>query len=45
VIDYIRNQREHHAWGTTHERLEWITQDEAPKAAQAIGSEKGRERP
>ncbi|MCI0333308.1 MAG: IS200/IS605 family transposase [Planctomycetes bacterium] len=36
VIDYIRNQREHHARGTTHERLEWITQEEsAVEVAQA----------
>ncbi|HVT28128.1 MAG TPA: IS200/IS605 family transposase [Lacipirellulaceae bacterium] len=28
VVDYIRNQREHHVRGTTHERLERITQDE-----------------
>lgn len=27
VIEYVRNQREHHARGTTHERLERITQD------------------
>lgn len=26
VREYIRNQREHHALGTTHERLERITQ-------------------
>jgi REP element-mobilizing transposase RayT len=30
VIDYVRNQREHHARGTVHERLERIDQDEAP---------------
>ncbi len=29
VRDYIRNQKEHHANGTTHERLERITFDEA----------------
>jgi putative transposase len=29
VIDYIRSQREHHSRGTTHERLERITQEEA----------------
>jgi putative transposase len=28
VVEYVRNQREHHASGTTHERLERITQDE-----------------
>ncbi len=26
VVEYIRNQREHHASGSTHERLERITQ-------------------
>ncbi len=28
VVDYIRNQREHHAQGSIHDRLERITQDE-----------------
>jgi putative transposase len=28
VVEYVRNQREHHARGTTHERLERITQDD-----------------
>lgn len=28
VIEYVRNQREHHARGTTHERLERWMQDE-----------------
>ena len=28
VIEYIRNQREHHARGTVHDRLERITCDE-----------------
>ena len=28
VIDYIANQKEHHARGTTHERLERIDQDD-----------------
>jgi hypothetical protein len=28
VLDYIRNQRNHHANGTVHDRLERITQDE-----------------
>ena len=28
VVDYIRNQREHHAKGTVHDRLERITQDD-----------------
>lgn len=27
VLDYIRNQREHHAQGTIHDRLEHITHD------------------
>jgi REP element-mobilizing transposase RayT len=29
VRDYVRNQKEHHARGTIHERLERITSDEA----------------
>jgi putative transposase len=29
VVEYVRNQREHHARGTTQERLERITQDKA----------------
>lgn len=28
VIDYVRNQREHHQRGTTHQRLERITESE-----------------
>jgi REP element-mobilizing transposase RayT len=28
VVDYIRNQREHHSRGTFHDRLERITQEE-----------------
>jgi REP element-mobilizing transposase RayT len=28
VVEYIRNQREHHARGTVHDRLERITQDD-----------------
>jgi hypothetical protein len=37
VIEYIRNQREHHARGTVHERLERIDQEESTAAvAQAI---------
>jgi len=28
VVEYVRNQREHHARGTTQERLERIMQDE-----------------
>lgn len=40
VVYYVRNQREHHARGTTHERLERITLDE-PEAttAQAVQRE------
>ena len=28
VVEYVRNQREHHARGTTHGRLECVTHDE-----------------
>lgn len=36
VLDYIRNQRKHHAQGTVHDRLERVTQDEpVPTEAQA----------
>jgi putative transposase len=35
VVEYVRNQREHHARGTVHERLERITQEEPVTAAQA----------
>jgi putative transposase len=35
VIEYIRNQREHHRRGTVHDRLERITDDESNSAAQA----------
>jgi putative transposase len=45
VLEYIRNQREHHSRGTTHERLERITQDDVAQVAQADRCEKGRERP
>ena len=41
VVDYIRNQREHHARGTVHERLERVTQDddgEALSGAQAVAA-------
>jgi putative transposase len=39
VVEYVRNQREHHARGTTQKRLERITQDEAVEnAAQAIAA-------
>lgn len=37
VIEYVRNQREHHARGTISERLEQIDQDElSASVAQAI---------
>jgi REP-associated tyrosine transposase len=35
VVEYIRNQREHHSRGTIHERLERITQDESELMAKA----------
>jgi putative transposase len=35
VIEYVRNQREHHARGTTQDRLERITQEEPVIVAQA----------
>jgi hypothetical protein len=35
VIEYVRNQREHHARATVHDRLERITEDEGDTAAQA----------
>jgi putative transposase len=39
VVEYIRNQREHHARGTVHERLERIDQEELPAAmAQAVAA-------
>jgi putative transposase len=39
VLDYIRNQREHHARGTVHDRLERIDQEERPPmAAQAVAA-------
>jgi putative transposase len=41
VVEYVRNQREHHGRGTVHERLERITEDEplaaVAKAAQREG--------
>jgi putative transposase len=36
VNEYIRNQREHHALCTIHDRLERITQEEAVMEAQAV---------
>jgi putative transposase len=39
VIESVRNQREHHARGTVHERLERIDQDETPATlAQAVAA-------
>jgi putative transposase len=35
VVEYIRNQREHHANGTVHDRLERVTQEEPQAVAQA----------
>jgi REP-associated tyrosine transposase len=31
VIEYVKNQKEHHARGTTNERLERTDDDEDPK--------------
>jgi putative transposase len=38
VAEYIRNQREHHARGTVHDRLERVTQDETAELAQAAAA-------
>jgi hypothetical protein len=38
VKEYIRNQREHHARGTIHDRLERITQEEMVVEAQAVAA-------
>jgi REP element-mobilizing transposase RayT len=39
VVEYIRNQREHHARGTAQDRLERITQEElVASAAQAVAA-------
>jgi putative transposase len=35
VVEYIRNQRERHANGTVHDRLERVTQEEPQAVAQA----------
>ena len=32
VVEYLRNQKEHHAHGTVHKRLERITADETAQA-------------
>jgi len=39
VIQYVRNQKQHHAGGTVHERLEKITCEEGDPQAQAIQRE------
>jgi putative transposase len=39
VIEYVRNQREHHARGTIHDRLERITQEESDVIAAQAGAE------
>jgi putative transposase len=38
VVEYVRNQREHHSRGTTQDRLERITQDEAVGLAAQAGA-------
>lgn len=38
VCEYIRNQREHHARGTVHDRLERITQDETETMVAQAGA-------
>jgi len=35
VVDYVRNQREHHACGTVQERLERMEMEDEGKPAQA----------
>ena len=35
VLDYVRNQREHHASGKVHDRLERVERDEDGKPAEA----------
>jgi putative transposase len=44
VMEYVRNQREHHARGSVHKRLERITQDENGDMAAHANLEKTRER-
>jgi len=41
VIEYVRNQREHHARGTTHERLERVTQVEPVATTAQAGQREG----
>ena len=38
VVEYVRNQREHHACGTVHERLERVAQEEAMLAVAQAGA-------
>jgi putative transposase len=45
VVAYIRNQREHHARGTVHDRLERITAMEDESAAPAAAEAEPREAP
>ncbi len=41
VVEYVRNQREHHARGSVHERLERITQEEPQLIAAQAGQREG----
>jgi putative transposase len=38
VVEYVRNQREHHVRGTAQERLEQITQEEVVVVAEAVAA-------
>jgi len=38
VVEYVRNQREHHARGTVHERLERIDQEEPQSVVAQAGA-------
>jgi putative transposase len=38
VVEYVRNQREHHARGTVHERLERVDQEEPVVGAAQAGA-------
>ena len=42
AVNYVRNQREHHAKGTVHDRLERITPDDAGPAAAKAGHREAR---
>jgi Transposase IS200 like len=44
VVEYIRNQREHHAQRTVHERLERITQDDTQQAQVLVKSSQREDR-